>query len=74
MEIYNVIIEDRHYNVEVLSFRNRDAAIEIAKDIAKERNTYPEDLKEEVIESYEYYVEYSCENDCVSVVKTILEE
>jgi len=74
MEIYNIIIEDRHTDVEVRSFRDREKAIETAKKIAKSLNRNIEDLEEKVIKDYEFHITYSCENDFVSVVKTVLEE
>jgi hypothetical protein len=75
MEIYNVIIEDRRNDVVVRSFLNRERAIEIAKETATSRNEGRglEYLKEDIIEGWEYYIEYSCEGDCVRVVKTMLE-
>ena len=74
MEIYNVIVEDRHTDVEVRSFRNREKSIEIAKKIAKRLNRHIEDMEEEIVEGCELFITYSCEGDYVSVVKTILEE
>lgn len=74
MEIYNIIIEDRHIDVMVRSFRCREKTIEIAKKISKYLCSHIEYLKEDVIEGYEFHITYSCEDDCVSVVKTILEE
>lgn len=72
--IYNIIIEDRHNDVEVMSFRDRENAIETAKKIAKSLNRHNGYLHEYVIEGYEFHMIYSCENDCVSVVKNILED
>ncbi len=72
--IYNIIIEDRHNNVEVRSYRDRENAIETAKKIAKSLNRHIEYLNEDIIEGYEFYITYSCENDCICVVKTILED
>lgn len=74
VQLYNLIVEDCHYNVEVRSFRDREKAIEIAKEISHERNKHPEYLKEDIIEGYEFHITYSCEDDCVSVVKTLLEK
>lgn len=74
MEIYNIIIEDRHTDVEVRSFRDKEKAIEIAKKIAKSLNRNIEDLEEKFIKGYEFHMTYSCENDSVSVVKTVLKE
>lgn len=73
MQIYNVIIEDRHNDVKVRSFFNRERAIEIAKDTAISLNRDLEYLKEDIIEGWEFYIEYSCEGDCVRVIKTMLE-
>jgi len=74
MEIYNIIIEDRHTDVEVRSFIDRKKAIKTAKKIAKSLNRNIEDLEKKIIKGYEFHMTYSCENDSVSVVKTVLEE
>lgn len=73
MEIYNVIIEDRHNDVTVRSFFNRERAIEIAKETAFSLNRNKENLKEDIIKGWEFYIEYSCEGDYIHVIKTKLE-
>ncbi len=74
MEIYNLIIEDRHCDVEVRSFRNREKAIEICKKMAKLLNTQREDMEENIVKGCEFFITYSCEGDYAYVQKTILEE
>jgi len=73
MDIYNVITEDRHNDAAVRSFFNRERAIEIAKETALSLNKDLTYLKEDIIEGWEFYIEYSCEGDCIHVIKTMLE-
>jgi len=75
MEIYIVVVEDRHTDIEVHPFTDKNKAISEAKRVAKEycRNEeyYEEqDLGEDV--GFLFYAQYSCESDNVRVVTTTL--
>ena len=74
MEIFIVIIEDRHCDVTAHPFSNQDKAIEYAKAKAKEYCRYEEDYEEEDIDGWIFYAKYSCESDSVRVVKTTLDK
>jgi hypothetical protein len=67
MTVYLVIIEDRHVDVEVLVYTNRERAIEFAQQEARERNARPENFEEEGVEGWEYSVTWSSEGDCLRV-------
>lgn len=66
MKIYNVIIEDRHVDVEAYPFSDKEKAIEFARNQAKELAAYSNQIKEKDIESWILYIFYS-EEDCISV-------
>lgn len=73
MKIYNVIIEDRHSDVEVESYGNKIQAIARAKYLANKYCTHREDYKEhDYVKEWLFFVEYSCESDSVRVVETEL--
>ena len=73
MNIFIVIIEDRHIDVEVKAFLGPDKAIETARALAKEYCRHPEDYKENDIEGYLFNAVYSCEDDSISVQRIELE-
>lgn len=71
MNIYLLVIKDRHCDLEVQPFFNGDKAVSKAKELAKEFCARKEDLEE----SYPpkgsntlYHCFYSCEGDSVSVI------
>ena len=74
MELYALIIEDRHCDVTVDIFTNRDVAIRSAKARAKEYCRFSEDYKEHTIAGWEFCAAYSCDGNRVRVVKTELNE
>ena len=69
MDVYVVILEDRHLDVDVELFTSRDKAIERAKVLVIEYNRHPEDIKDVIIDGWEYCCQYSCEGDFVRVIK-----
>ncbi|MCK5021479.1 MAG: hypothetical protein KAS32_30990 [Candidatus Peribacteraceae bacterium] len=46
MKIYIIVTEDRHTDVEVKPYRDKDAAVEEAKRMAKEYCRFTEDYEE----------------------------
>ena len=71
MKIYNVIVEDRHTDAAVTSFRHREDAIEYAKDYIDAIEAV--DIDDSYTpEGWEYFCTYSVEGDCVWVVGTTL--
>ncbi len=70
--IYVVINENRHYDVEVDAFHEKDEAIDFARATAKERCHYDEDYDESETEEPDkggivFMATYSCEGDQVTV-------
>jgi hypothetical protein len=69
MDIWIVLIEDRHSDVEALPFSSEEAAV------AKARDSVPDDAVEEEPNSamradgWVLYLPYGLEGDCVRVVK-----
>lgn len=69
-DVFVVIIEDRHSDVGVEVWTDRDSAIERAKALAKEYAGYNDCSPEQkTVPGWEYYTCYSCEGDCVRVVR-----
>ena len=73
MIIYNVIWEDRHEDITVTSFLDRDKAIAYAKVNAKDNvsNGYYREID---IDGREFYAAYSWEQDSIWVVKNKVRE
>ena len=74
MEVYIVIIKDRHSDTTAQPFVNSDKAIEWAKIKAKEYAREESDYSEEEIKGWLFHATYSCEGDCVYVVAKELDE
>lgn len=69
MEIYVVILEDRHYDTDVELFTSLDLAIARAKEIAKEHaGYYHTEPVEEKAGYWLYYSRFSSEGDNVHVI------
>ena len=73
-DIYIVVIEDRHTDVQVEAFLDREKAIDFAINTVIEYVQCREDIKEEIVEGWEYFCTYSCEGDCVRVEKIEINE
>ena len=76
MELYIVIIEDRHSDVAVYPFSNKEKAIQEARRIAKKYCRHPEDYQEHDYGrdiGWLFYANYSCEGDHVLVVTAELD-
>jgi len=70
MKIYNVLYKDRHSDTTATPFTDLNKAIEYARGEAHENSEkYPKDYKEEDIEGWLFYVEYSCEGDCLWITE-----
>ena len=72
MIIYNVLIHDRHCDPEIQNFTDLTAAINFARQNAREYCRFPEDLKEkyynpEKDNGWLLLIETSCEGDYVRV-------
>jgi len=76
MELYLVIVEDRHTDTTVHVFSEADKAISAARRLAKQYNHYPEDYAEHDYgkrEGWLFYADYSSEGDSVRVVSAVLD-
>lgn len=69
MKIYNVLWEDRHSDTTATPFLDLDKAKIWAKAQAESVNKFPEDMKEIYIQEWLYYIEYSCEGDCLWITE-----
>ena len=69
MKIYCVIIEDRHFEVEIEAWADKDAAITRARSLAKKYCRFEEDYEERQLANWVFYAAYSCESDFVRVVE-----
>lgn len=72
--IYVVMIEDRHVDVEVELFVNKERAIERAKEIFNEEDRYSNGKEEKlsptmVEDGWVYFAIYSCESDSIRVLE-----
>jgi len=69
--VYVVMVNDRHSDPQAIPFLDRGNAISHARSLARNYSAeHPEDFKEdENHDTWEYYVEYSCEGDRIWVVK-----
>ena len=70
---YLVIWKDRYSDTTAHPFSNKDKAITEARRIAKEYCKYHEDYKENHIDGWLFYAQYSCEGDHVMVVEAIMD-
>ena len=75
--IYIVIIEDRHTDVKVKPFYDKERAINHARELAKGYCDYEEDYEEHDYgkdDGWLFYAQYSCESDSVRVVEVEMED
>lgn len=77
MDIYLVIVEDRHCDTTVYPFSDKEKAIAYAKKLAKAYCRVPAYYEEHDYgkdEGWLFYADYSCEGDNVHVVTAILDK
>jgi len=74
VKIYIVMWQDRHAEPTAKPFRKLDTAKKWARAQAEEFCKFPEDLKEKQIANWLYYVEYSCESDCLWITEEEISE
>lgn len=77
MKFYNVIVNNRHVDLDVYLFSDKNIAVEKAKELAKEYCRHEEDYKESIWgvpqQGMLGYINYSCESDCVYIYEVILD-
>ena len=77
MIIYNVLVKDRHCDPEIYNFTDKEAAINFARQNAREFCRFLdqlEDLKETIYDpekenGWILLIEYSCEGDYVRITE-----
>ena len=73
MNVYVVIIEDRHADVDAEVFEDDNIAVKRAKALAKDYCRFPEDYEERlndamIKDGWLFHAQYSCEGDHVKVL------
>jgi hypothetical protein len=79
-DIWIVIIEDRHADVDAYPFSTEEAAITAAQKAVTDGARHPEDKDEwdtelnaaMLVDGWVFYTRYSSEGDCVRVIKRIM--
>ena len=69
MDIYLAYCENRRHDAVIETFRNKDEAINFAKNVMYDNSEDPENVKEENIEGYEYYLDSELESTYAFVKK-----
>ena len=69
MKIYIMLWKDRHSDTTATPFLDLDEAIEHARISAKSVCSFPEDYNETPIDGWLFYIEYSCEGDCIWITE-----
>ena len=72
MELFVVLIEDRHTDVQVEVFSGREDAIRYAQWIAVNWIRPGATITEQQVDGWEYYATYSSEDDSVRVERKVL--
>jgi hypothetical protein len=68
--VFVLVLEDRHIDVEVTPYREREAAIAAARHILDEQDGTEERLTSAMrADDWIFYGTYSSEEDCVRVVE-----
>jgi len=74
LHIYTIVVDDRHSDLEIETFINKDAAIDRAQKLANEYCRFPEDYEEINTEKWNngviFRADYSCESDSITVYDT----
>lgn len=73
MKIYIVVCDDRHSDLDLQAFTDKDKAISEARKMAKEYSNEG-DYEEHDYDGFLFYANYSCEGDKVYVMWTELNE
>lgn len=65
--VYVIIISDRHSDISIEVWSDKDPAIDRARALAKSYNRFSDDYCEHSVPGYIFHTSYSCEGDCVFV-------
>ncbi|MCP4540143.1 MAG: hypothetical protein GY832_23645 [Chloroflexi bacterium] len=69
MGVYVIIINDRHLDVDVLLYSDREEAVDTARDLAKTACSAKEDYEELKTGGGIFFAKYSCEGDYIRVIE-----
>lgn len=69
MKIYNVIQNGRHTDPKATPFMFKDSAIDFARRTAANCCVDIEDVQEQKIEGWLFYIQYSIEGDCLYITE-----
>jgi hypothetical protein len=70
MKIYNILINDRHADIELMPYKNKDKAIAKARQLARKYCVFKEDYEEYIPNgNWIFNAKYSCESDFVAVIE-----
>ena len=72
--VYVIIISDRHSDIGIEVWSDKDLAIDRARALAKSYNRFIADYCERDIRGYVFYACYSGEGDCVFVKEVEISE
>ena len=67
--VFVVVIEDRHADVDVEIWNDKEAAINRGRELAKKYCRHEDDYEEEQISDWLFYARYSCEDDSCRVIE-----
>ena len=67
--VFVVVIEDRHADVDVEIWTDREAAINRGRELAKKYCSRQDDYEESQIADWLFYARYSCEDDSCRVIE-----
>jgi len=73
-KVYNIIVEDRHADVQVLARSSALYAIKEARIMAAIKCHDVKDIEEHVVEGTLLFVTYSTEGDSIKVVECEIDE
>ena len=80
MDVWIVLVEDRHTDVEPLPFSSEERAIDVAREQVEANARHPESIEWDAqmttaarADGWVFYIPYSTEGDCVRVVKRTLD-
>jgi hypothetical protein len=81
MDVWIVLIEDRHADVEPLPFSTEEGAVQAARSAVEENARHPESIDWDAelnpamrATGWVLYVPYSSEGDCVRVIKRTVDD
>lgn len=69
MKVYILIINDRHSDIDVEVFSDKEKSITQAKALAKKYCRHEDDYEERKVADWIFYAQYSCEGNSITVLE-----